>query len=32
VNHTVGRVLDLFGVEHESIKRWQGMKTELNGE
>ena len=26
VNHTVGRVLDLFGVEHESIKRWQGMK------
>ena len=30
VNHTVGRVLDLFGVEHESIKRWQGMKTELN--
>jgi polyprenyl P-hydroxybenzoate/phenylacrylic acid decarboxylase-like protein len=26
VNHTVGRVLDLFGVEHEAIKRWQGMK------
>jgi polyprenyl P-hydroxybenzoate/phenylacrylic acid decarboxylase-like protein len=26
VNHTVGRVLDLFGVEHDSIKRWQGMK------
>src|SRR5688572_12192986 len=32
VNHTVGRVLDLFGVEHESIKRWQGMKSELNAE
>jgi flavin prenyltransferase len=29
VNHTVGRVLDLFGVEHESIKRWQGMKQGL---
>ncbi|HEX2824820.1 MAG TPA: UbiX family flavin prenyltransferase [Burkholderiales bacterium] len=29
VNHTVGRVLDLFGVEHESIKRWQGMKEGL---
>jgi len=22
----VGRVLDLFGVEHSRIKRWQGMK------
>lgn len=30
VNHTVGRVLDLFGVEHESIKRWQGIKSEIN--
>jgi 4-hydroxy-3-polyprenylbenzoate decarboxylase len=26
VNHTVGRVLDLFGVAHDNIKRWQGMK------
>jgi len=26
VKHTVGRVLDLFGVEHSRIKRWQGMK------
>jgi polyprenyl P-hydroxybenzoate/phenylacrylic acid decarboxylase-like protein len=26
VNHTVGRVLDLFGVEHSRIRRWQGMK------
>jgi len=26
VNHTVGRVLDLFGVEHDRIKRWQGME------
>ena len=29
VNHSVGRLLDLFGVEHESIKRWQGMKQGL---
>jgi flavin prenyltransferase len=29
VNHTVGRVLDLFGVEHQSIKRWQGIKTDV---
>ncbi len=29
VNHTVGRVLDLFNVEHESIKRWQGMKHDV---
>jgi len=26
VNHTVGRVLDLFGVAHDNISRWQGMK------
>ncbi len=25
VNHTVGRVLDLFDVDHDSIVRWQGM-------
>jgi flavin prenyltransferase len=25
VNHTVGRVLDLFHVSHETIKRWQGI-------
>ena len=29
VNHTVGRVLDLFGVEHEAIQRWQGMKHDI---
>ena len=28
VNHTVGRVLDLFGVEHETIRRWQGIKND----
>jgi len=26
VNHTVGRVLDLFGIAHQNISRWQGMK------
>jgi 4-hydroxy-3-polyprenylbenzoate decarboxylase len=26
VNHTVGRVLDLFGVAHDTISRWKGMK------
>ena len=25
VNHSVGRMLDLFGIEHETIARWQGM-------
>ena len=28
VNHTVGRVLDLFGVEHSTISRWQGIKND----
>lgn len=25
VNHTVGRVLDLFDIEHSLIKRWHGV-------
>ena len=29
VNHTVGRVLDLFGVELTSLKRWHGMKHDV---
>jgi polyprenyl P-hydroxybenzoate/phenylacrylic acid decarboxylase-like protein len=29
VNHTVGRVLDLFSVQHETISRWQGMKSDV---
>src|SRR5687768_256421 len=28
VNHTVGRVLDLFGHQHESIRRWKGIKND----
>lgn len=27
VDHTVGRVLDLFGVEHVLTPRWNGMKS-----
>ncbi len=26
VNHSVGRVLDLFGVQHDRITRWKGIK------
>jgi polyprenyl P-hydroxybenzoate/phenylacrylic acid decarboxylase-like protein len=29
VNHTVGRVLDLFGVEYSGIQRWGGMKHDV---
>ena len=29
VNHTVGRVLDLFDVPHESVRRWAGMKHDI---
>jgi polyprenyl P-hydroxybenzoate/phenylacrylic acid decarboxylase-like protein len=29
VNHTVGRVLDLFGVQHQRIARWQGIGNEI---
>ena len=28
VNHTVGRVLDLFGVQHEKVQRWQGIAAD----
>ncbi|MFN7084992.1 MAG: UbiX family flavin prenyltransferase [Burkholderiales bacterium] len=31
VDHTVGRVLDLFGIEHDTIVRWQGMKKSTAG-
>jgi 4-hydroxy-3-polyprenylbenzoate decarboxylase len=27
VNHTVGKILDLFGIEHELLHRWQGTQT-----
>jgi len=27
VNHTVGRVLDLFHIDVDIVKRWQGMQA-----
>jgi 4-hydroxy-3-polyprenylbenzoate decarboxylase len=27
VDHTVARVIDLFGIEHALAPRWAGMKT-----
>ena len=26
VDHTVGRVIDLFGIDHALTPRWNGMK------
>lgn len=26
VNHTVGRILDLFDLEHDLVSRWQGLR------
>lgn len=31
VDHTVGRVLDLFGVAHELTPRWPGLKAAVEG-
>ena len=28
INHTVGRLLDLFGIETKMVKRWQGGPAE----
>ncbi len=30
VDHTVARVIDLFGIEHALAPRWAGMKSEPN--
>ncbi len=27
VNHLVGKILDLLGIEHHLFKRWEGLKT-----
>ena len=27
VNHTVGRILDLFHIDVDIVKRWQGMQV-----
>lgn len=29
VNHSVGRALDLFGIESHAFKRWEGMNTQV---
>jgi 4-hydroxy-3-polyprenylbenzoate decarboxylase len=26
VNHTVGKILDILGIEHSLFRRWAGMK------
>jgi 4-hydroxy-3-polyprenylbenzoate decarboxylase len=28
VNHSVGRVLDLFDIPHQNVRRWEGMKSD----
>src|SRR5262249_7899884 len=30
VNHTVGRLLDMFGIETKAVKRWQGGPEETD--
>ena len=32
VDHTVGRVLDLFAVEHQLTPRWNGLRAETAGD
>lgn len=32
VNHTVGRVLDLFGVEAGIVRRWKGMGNQIKNQ
>ena len=29
VNHSIGRVLDLFDIDSECVKRWNGIKETL---
>lgn len=32
INHAVGRLLDLFGVDSGLVKRWQGASRQANGD
>jgi flavin prenyltransferase len=32
VDHTVARVIDLFGIEHALAPRWQGLKSATTGD
>ncbi len=27
IDHTVGKVLDMFGIEHNLLCRWEGLKA-----
>jgi 4-hydroxy-3-polyprenylbenzoate decarboxylase len=29
INHTVGKVLDQFGIEHRAFQRWHGAEQEV---
>jgi polyprenyl P-hydroxybenzoate/phenylacrylic acid decarboxylase-like protein len=31
VDHSVGRVLDLFGVQHDKVRRWEGIASDAAG-
>ena len=31
VDHTVGKVLDLFGIEHQLFRRWDGPPPDSSG-
>ena len=31
VNHSVGRLLDLFGIETDLVKRWRNSETKTKG-
>jgi 4-hydroxy-3-polyprenylbenzoate decarboxylase len=26
INHTTGKILDLFGIEHSLFRRWEGLE------
>jgi 3-polyprenyl-4-hydroxybenzoate decarboxylase len=28
INHTVGRILDLFGLDSDLVRRWKGLPGE----
>jgi 4-hydroxy-3-polyprenylbenzoate decarboxylase len=32
VDHTLGRVLDLFDIENAAVSRWGGLSSIKNGE
>jgi 4-hydroxy-3-polyprenylbenzoate decarboxylase len=32
VNHTVGKILDILGIEHSLFRRWEGMKPSADSQ